>query len=248
MAAIPITQPARPAQGFSLIELMISMAILMAVLGVVMSALIQLQRRNSGENDKMDLTQSTREFVDQAVRDLHQTGFPSPAMFNAPTTPTINNKYIAAGLVSITANSIQFEGDVDSNGTVQSVTIELVGADGVTVGGACPCTLKRGKVVKIDGSPFQQPAGAQAVPTYYSELGNVATTSVFSAYDKYGYAVPLPIDLTTAAVATASPASPVTIKDIKTIKMVVNVQSSHSDLENKLRPIVSMTSEARIYN
>jgi prepilin-type N-terminal cleavage/methylation domain-containing protein len=249
MTAIPITQPVRPAQGFSLIELMISMAVLLAVLGVVMSALIQLERRNSGENDKMDLTQSTREFVDQAVRDLHQTGFPNPSMFNAPTlSPAINNKYIAAGLVSITDNSIQFEGDVDSNGNVQSVTIELVGSDGVTVGGACPCTLKRGKVVKIDGSPFQQPAGAQAVPTYYSELGNVATTSVFSAYDQYGYAVPLPIDLTTAAVATSSPASPVTIKDIRTIKMVVNVQSPHSDLENKVRPIVSMTSEARIYN
>ena len=226
------------AQGFSLIELMISMVILLAVMGVVMSALAQLQRRNSAENDKMDITQSTREFVDQATRDLHQAGFPSPNMFNAPAiSPAVNNKYIAGGLVSVDANKLQFEGDVDSNGVVQSVTIELVGADGVTVGGACPCTLKRGRVTKVDGSPFQQPAGAQAVPTYYSELGNVSTTSVFSAYDQNGNAVALPIDLTNAA-----------IKNIKTIKMVVNVQSPNPDLESKLPPIVSMTSEARIYN
>jgi hypothetical protein len=148
----------------------------------------------------------------------------------------------------VTSNSVQFEGDVDSNGTVQSVTIELVGSDGVTVGGACPCTLRRGKVVKVQGSPFQQPAGAQSVPTYYSELGNVSTANVFAAYDQYGYAVPLPIDLNTAPISTASPASPVTIKSIKTIQMMVNVQSPHPDLENKIAPIVSMTSEARIYN
>ena len=249
MSATQSTKRAIRAQGFSLLELLISMVVLLTVLGVVMGTLVQLERRNSGENDKMDLTQGTREFVDQATRDLHQAGFPNANMFNAPAlSPAINNKYIAAGLVSVTANSVQFEGDVDSNGNVQSVTIELVGADGVTVGGACPCTLKRGKVFKIDGNPFQQPAGAQTVPTYYSELGNVATTNVFTAYDQYGYAVPLPIDLTTAPVATASPASPVTIKSIRTIKMVVNVQSSHPDLESKTPPIVSMTSEARIYN
>jgi len=235
--------------GFSLIELMISMVVLLAVLAVVMTALAQLQRRNSSENAKMDITQSTREFVDQAVRDLHQAGFPSANMFNAPpVSPAINNINIAAGLVSVTANSVQFEGDVDSNGTVQSVTIEVVGSDGVTVGGTCPCTLRRGRVPKVQGSPFQSPTGAQTVPTYYSELGNVATNNVFSAYDQYGYAVPLPIDLNTAPVTTTSPVSPVTIKSIKTIQMVVNVQSPHLDLENKIAPIVSMTSQARIYN
>ncbi len=237
------------ANGFSLIEMMISMMVLLAVLGVILTALAQLQRRNSAENAKMDITQSTREFVDQAVRDLHQVGFPSANMFNAPpVSPAINNINIAAGLVTVSSNTVQFEGDVDSNGTVQSVTIELIGSDGVTVGGACPCTLRRGRVPKVAGSPFQTPAGAQSVPTYYSELGNVTTNNVFSAYDQYGYAVPLPIDLNTAPVTTASPASPVTIKSIKTIQMVVNVQSPHPDLENKISPIVSMTSQARIYN
>ena len=235
-------------RGFSLIELMISMVILLAVLGVVLESLVNLERRNSAENAKMDITQSSREFVDQAVRDLHQAGFPNAGMFNAPSSPAINNSYVAAGLVSVNPNSVQFEGDVDSNGNVQSVTIELVGSDGVTVGGACPCVLRRGKVFKVQGSPFQQPVGAQAVPTYYSELANVATTNVFTAYDQYGYVVPLPIDLNTPAVSTASPASPVTIKSIKTIQMTVNVQSPRPDLQSKLPPIVSMTSEVRIYN
>ena len=238
----------RQRKGFSLIELMISMVVLLAVFAVVLDSLVNLQRRNSAENAKMDITQSTREFVDQAVRDLHQAGFPSSNMYNAPPSPAINNVYIAAGLVSVGPNSVQFEGDMDSNGNVQSVTIELVGSDGVTVGGACPCTLRRGRVFKVLGSPCQQPAGAQAVPTYYAQLANVGTTNVFAAYDQYGYAVPLPIDLNTAPVSTASPASPVTIKSIKTIQMTVNVQSPQPDLQNKVPPIVSMTSEARIYN
>ena len=235
-------------KGFSLIELMISMVVLLAVLGVVLGAVAQLQRRNSAENVKMDMVQSTREFLDQAVRDLHQTGFPPANMYNAPVAPAINNVNVAAGLVSVGSNNLQFEGDVDSNGTVQSVTIQLVGSDGTTIGGACPCTLRRGRVSKSLGSPFQQPAGAQLIPTYYSELANVSANNVFSAYDRYGYAVPLPIDLNTPPVATASPASPVTIKSIKTIQMVVNVQSPTLDLQNKAAPIVSMTSQVRIYN
>jgi len=235
-------------RGFSLVELMISMLLLLAVFGVVLSALMQLQRRTSAENAKMDITQSAREFMDQAVRDLHQAGFPSPTMYSALPAPVVNNANVAAGLVSVNPNSVQFEGDVDSNGVVQSVTIQLVGSDGVTVGGACPCTLRRGRVNKILGSPFQQPAGAQNVPTYYSELANVATPNVFAAYDPYGYAAPLPIDLNTAPVVTASPASPVTIKNIKTLQMMVNVQSPHPDLQNKVAPIISMSSQAGIYN
>ena len=70
-------------KGFSLIELMISMVVLLAVLGVVLGAVAQLQRRNSAENVKMDMVQSTREFLDQAVRDLHQTGFPPAASVSA---------------------------------------------------------------------------------------------------------------------------------------------------------------------
>src|SRR5579859_444044 len=171
-------------RGFSLVELMVSMFILLVVFGIVLDALVSLQRRNSAENAKMDITQSSREFVDQAVRDLHQAGFPNTNMYNAPSAPAINNVNVAAGLVSVTPNSVQFEGDLDNNGTVQSVTIQLVGSDGVTVGGACPCTLRRGRMNKVLGSPFQQPAGDQLPPTYYSELANVATSNAFAAYDK----------------------------------------------------------------
>lgn len=230
--------PAPPQRGFSLIELMICMVVLLAVFAVVLQSLASLQRRNSAENANMDIIQSTREFVDQAVRDLHQTGFPNANMYNAPATPAINNVNVAAGLVSVTPNSVQFEGDVDSNGVVQSVTIQVVGSDGITIGGTCPCTLRRGRVPKVLGSPLQTPAGAQTVPTYYAQLANVATNNVFSAYDQAGNAVTLPTDIN----------SPTVIKSIKTIQMVVNVQSPHPDLQSKLAPIVSMTSQARIYN
>jgi len=60
--------------GFSLLELMAVLAILSVVLAVVMSGVTELQKKSSSETAKVDLTQQSRQFMDQIVRDLHHAG------------------------------------------------------------------------------------------------------------------------------------------------------------------------------
>ena len=65
--------------GFSLLELTISILILIIVMGVVFSQINNVQKNTKTESLKLDLTQESREFVDQFARDLHMSGYPAPS-------------------------------------------------------------------------------------------------------------------------------------------------------------------------
>lgn len=213
--------------GFSLVELMVTTAILVIVFAIVTNGIVKLQRRNSNETSKTDMTQQARDFMDQSVRDLHQAGYPPYRSIsglistNAPT-----DARVSAGLINVSNYSIQFEADTDGSGTVNDEVIQLVDSGG-TVGGAnCPCTLQRGVESKA-----QFLAGGAI--TYYTQLGNVTNstsgTPIFVAYDSTG-----------AATTTAA--------NVRSVRMTVNVQSPNADLDTKVAPTLSLTSEAKISN
>src|SRR3954469_23929468 len=104
-------------KGFSLLEMLIVLAILSLVMGVTMTAINDVQKRSRVEEAKVDLNQESREFVEQIVRDLHGSGYPSVSMYTTPPmTPAINSNLVAAGLVDGQSTSIQFEGDMDHDG------------------------------------------------------------------------------------------------------------------------------------
>lgn len=244
----------RGQRGFSLLEMMMVVLILSVVTGIVVKGLSQLQVRNNVETSNLDLTQETRSFMDQLVRDLHETGYPTTTMF---TTGTINDATVAVGLVKVTPNLIQYEGDLDGTGQVQSVTVQLV----TGAGGACPCTLQRGAVLKATGSPL-----TQAAPTFYIAAENVINSNsvyaisgntprgttndsvfavykpapVFAAFDVHGNPITLPLDISTVG--------PPNIKSIKTITITVSVLSPNIDLEQRTAPVISMQSEVKINN
>src|SRR5882762_10574315 len=102
--------------GFSLLEMIIVLAILSLVLGVTMTAINDVSKRARVEEAKVDLTQESREFVEQMVRDLHQAGYPTAGMYNA--APAVTSTIYAQGILTATATSISFEGDVDGDGVV----------------------------------------------------------------------------------------------------------------------------------
>src|SRR4051812_32535353 len=97
--------------GFSLLEMMLVLAILMLVMGVTMKAIMDVETRQRIEEAKVDLNQEGREFVDQIVRDLHQAGYPTNTMY--ATVPNAQNNYYAQGITAADQTSIAFEGDVD---------------------------------------------------------------------------------------------------------------------------------------
>src|SRR5438067_3554732 len=101
--------------GFSLVELLIALIVMMLVVGVTLSGVNRVQKRNQGEANKLDMTQQAREGLDQMVRDLHQAGYPSSIMY-PPNTWADHPEQYATGITSLTAgpqSDVVFQGDVD---------------------------------------------------------------------------------------------------------------------------------------
>ena len=206
--------------------MMITLAILTVVIGVVSEAVIAMQQRNVAESGKVDLTQQSREFMDQIVNDIHQDGFPSIKLFDPSTLASGTNckldANVACGLISVSSNAIQFEGDVDGSG-VSEVWIQEIGT-------TCPCTIQRGTVSKAS---FM---ATNAQPPFYTEVDNVLNTNIFSAYQADGLSVNI--------------SSPVTsgFSDITDIGITLYVQSVQRDPKTNLYPTVTMTAAAKITN
>lgn len=166
----------RRQRGFSLIELLMVVAILTIVMGVIFQQMASLQRKYRSEETKVDMFAEGREFVDQFSRDMHQAGYPSNKIY---TTTALNNpresdSRLAVGIVAANAVDLWFEGDIDGDGFVDSVRYTLcnsTGACGFNAGGRCPCTLQRSQIVKLNGtSPWLQPR------SYAMEVGGVVNS------------------------------------------------------------------------
>ncbi|MCU1308563.1 MAG: hypothetical protein JWN45_3258 [Acidobacteriaceae bacterium] len=156
-------------RGFSLLELTLVLGILSLVLAVTMTAINDVQKRSRVEESKVDLTQESREFVEQSVRDLHQSGYPTTSMFAA--APANTSIGYAAGLVGASTTSIWFEGDVDGDGQVDVVQYNLISAP-TSPAGQCPCVLQRGAQAKTAGLPTAQPA-----PPFNQEVDSVINSA-----------------------------------------------------------------------
>jgi prepilin-type N-terminal cleavage/methylation domain-containing protein len=211
-------------RGFTLLELMVSITILTLVAGVIVDGLSRLQKRNSMEVVKVDLTQESREFMDQIVSDIHQSGYPSLKMFDPVSKPLQqNDPAVSQGLVSATPSSLQFEADVDGSGTVSEVFIQLN-----PINGPCPCIIQRGTVPKAAWL-------AGTLPFYYTEVNNVNNVNVFQGYDNGGNNVPL------------NGACPYPCLNIAAIEITLNVRSPQPD-SNGIFPTITMSTGAKIHN
>jgi type II secretory pathway pseudopilin PulG len=178
----------RSQAGFSLLELVIVCAILMIVLAAVFNGVNLVTQRSQAEQTKVDLTQEGREFVDEFERDLHQAGYPNCRMVTAPgaanncpadyintvagVAVVAKSSAVAAGLVYLSNTQIVFEGDVDGNGTVDTIRYQLVDSAGNSPPtGTCPCTIQRSQKPKVDGTlPLSQ------LTAWSQELQNVVNS------------------------------------------------------------------------
>jgi prepilin-type N-terminal cleavage/methylation domain-containing protein len=206
-------------RGFSLLEFLVAVAILTTVIAVVTDGMIQIQKNSASDVAKVGVAQEARQFMDQILRDLRQCGFPSVSMFDTATATAFPNN-IASGLISFTSSTIQFEADIDGSG-VSEVYIQVV----VPASGSCPCTLQRGTVLKSAGG----------TPAYYTELDNLMSQNVFTAYKYDGTAY---IPGTDA------------LSSIKNIGVTLYVRSPQPDAttSSTTYPTTTMVSEVRINN
>lgn len=208
---------------------MLTVVLLVIAMAIATDGLMQMQKRATADTGKVDMTQMSRQFVDQIVNDLHQTGYPGLKVYDPASGATTASTNVAAGLLAVDPNAMEFEADVDGSGQVSHVYLNLLWSNGTPVSsgaGTCPCTLQRGTLYKSQ-------VGTAAVP-YYTEVNNVTNTNIFSAYFFDGSTVALP--------AAASD-----LPNIKGIKVTVNVQSSVADMDGTY-PTITLASEAKINN
>jgi prepilin-type N-terminal cleavage/methylation domain-containing protein len=211
----PLTLNFPRQEGFSLLEMMLSMLILTLVMGVVFEQLGTAQYRTVNEQSKLDDFQQVRDFVDQFFRDINQIGDPNSRIFDlsggtwspALASPVINDSRFAIGLVKIDNNAIQFEASVNGISTVQSIQYMVNGS------GTCTLCLQRSQVDKVTGSPLT----GQSSPNWGTEVNDMVSNPIFKYFDTTGTQITsLPVDISTTAGAN-------TIATVKTIQINLRV-------------------------
>lgn len=244
------------ARGFSLMEMMIVIAVMFIVFAVVFQSADLFQQRGFAEVEKVDSVQSARDFVDAVSRDIHDAGYPPVTVVaNSVVNATcVANQNAACGIVYYTPLKIQYEGDLDGTGTVYTVTLQLV----PNASGNCPCTLQRGVVTKAA-------ALGGATPTYYTEVngvlnsgnwagaatytvslpgtGNYSTYGTADVFDGYYNDSTQVFSTCTSASACVTSATP-----IRELRITANVAPDFADLQLHNFPVFSVTSKARLSN
>jgi prepilin-type N-terminal cleavage/methylation domain-containing protein len=216
-------------QGFSLIELMIVLVILLAISAALFQVINLSTERSSTEQTKLDMFQEAREFMDQMSRDLRLAGYPNarnfaPAILPEPPTGDLR---VAVGIVKIASGELWFEGDVDGDGSVEVVRYFLD-----NTGTNCPC-LKRSQLPKINAAPT-----AQTAAVYQIEVQGVTNTNIFTAYNN-AVIQTLPLVFNTNAAQIAG---------LDTIQAVLSLQSPTMDPKTHTRPTTSLVSTVRLNN
>jgi type II secretory pathway component PulJ len=226
--------------GMSLIEVMVVLLITTIITGAIFTQIETVQQRTSSEQVKLDLFQEARDFMDQMTRDLHELGYPNPKNFAPGQLTGPNDAAAAVGLVKADINELRFEGDVNGDGSVESLVYQLV-----TTGDNCPC-LRRSEIPKQAGDPLT----GQGTPTWYTEVQNVqngtSASPIFHFYSGGGTEV----DLSGGAVAwdTTNATAMQTIASIDTIKIVITTQAKYPDPKTGTRPSTTLVSTIRLNN
>jgi type II secretory pathway pseudopilin PulG len=258
--------------GFTLIETLVTVGVLVVVLGIVFSYIGRLQRVYKTEETKVDATQEARTVLDSLQRELHQAGFPGRNMWgpNVLNLPIVNDKRNAVGIVKISPSDLWFEGDVDNNGQVESIRYTLMDAAGNPVTGAssCPCNLRRSQMLKIDATAptAQLPLNyVVALDNVINSGGVVAGGLPLTGSTTFGTGAPVANDVLYAAykapavfsaldqngtvvAATDITANPSAIASIRTITIHLNLLTIFSDTQTKMRPAVSMRTTVKLSN
>jgi prepilin-type N-terminal cleavage/methylation domain-containing protein len=222
-------------RGFSLMEMLISMSILVLVISLAFDQITQLQKKTAAEASRVDMSQSAREFIDQTVRDLHLAGYPSAGMFATTASPSINDSRVAAGIVSVSPTQLVFEGDVNNDGQVYSVNISYLNA--LPGNPNCPC-IHRSALPKIAGSPLQQNVSLNFVETDHVMPPGAGPgksgQDLFEFYDQNGNQIDASAGLDIGT-------SPLIIANIKTVKVNLTLTNGVDATGNAVGTSLSST-------
>jgi prepilin-type N-terminal cleavage/methylation domain-containing protein len=241
--------------GFTLLELMIVMAVFLVVMAAVLLQSRTVTQRAAAERNQMDIFQEAREFMDQMSRDLRQIGYPNSRNFyhtvlnNGGTQDPTTSTLAAVGLVKAGSGDLYFEGGVDE--ASGNVLYTQYSVDTSTTGN-CPC-LKRSQ-------QFRAATPGSETPSWSTEVQNVQNASdpnnpIFRYYMQGGLqeisASNIPVSGATFPVtwdATGATPNNEVLAMIDTIKITLVVQSPYADSQTRVKPIITLVSTVRVNN
>jgi len=233
-----VSGPARSKvqRGFSLVELMFSMFILVLVISVAFDQIMQLQKKAASESSRLEMSQEAREFIDQTVHDLHLAGNPKASMFAAVLPLT--DARVAAGIVNVSPTQLVFEGDVNNDGQVYSVQLVYVPSDPADPN--CPC-IRRHVIAKVQGiAPTDQPISTNYVETEHvmppGQGNGQSGEDLFAYYDLNGNRIPVAGPVTDPAI----------IAGISTVKINLSLLSPVVDPASGNPVRTSLSSTVRL--
>jgi prepilin-type N-terminal cleavage/methylation domain-containing protein len=257
--------------GFTLLETMIVMAVLVVLMGAIFSTINRVQKTYRREEQKIDIAQEARGFFDEIGRELRQAGYPSHNMF-APgvlRNPPANDFRNAVGLVRVSPSDLWFEGDIDNDGVVESVRYTLMDSAGVPVTAAstCPCSLRRSQIQKADNvAPTAQNTNYTSQMDFVINSGNVAGAGAALnltgsmnvsggtvSYDTYYAAYKTPPVFQAFDSAGNNVALPIDvttnpngIASIRSLAITLNMLTEFPDPQTGIRPTITATTTVQI--
>lgn len=166
-------------QAFSLIEMLIVLAIFSLVLGVFFSLLLLGQKGSDIAREETQLQQNLADILSLMSEELRQAGFPPSCYYDSSylRQSTAARNLAAHGLLEIAAQSIKFDGDINprdhtsDNGRINYVCYYLSGT-------APPYALNRvyGEIAADGSLPGSRPQKLSEQVrnlkfTYYTDAG-----------------------------------------------------------------------------
>ena len=224
-------------RGFSLMELLIVLIILLITAGAIFQVINLSMERSSTEQTKLDMFQEAREFMDQMSRDLRQAGYPNPRNLSPAVltqVPIKKDLHASAGVVNIDGGDLWFEADVKGTGEVSVIEYHL----DTSTSNNCPC-LKRSEVPKRNGDPLIRGTGGQENPSYQVEVQGVQNTNIFTAFADTAV-VGLPVTINTS--------SGNTIATVDTVQAVLSLRAANIDPTTRQRPVTTLVSTVKLNN
>ena len=163
--------------GFSLLELLIALAVFSFIVGGIFSNLTQSQTRYQFEQEVAEVQQTARNAADIMEREIKLAGFPIASYYDSALNWTsANSERVAAGFITLGATNLVFEADLLEDGIVDRVEYRLNGT-----------TLER--------SARDKTAGGGAPAAVYQTLATNVTALTFSYLNSSGSATTVPADV-----------------------------------------------------
>jgi type II secretory pathway component PulJ len=253
-------------RGFTVLELMLAMGIFLVICAAMFGLLQLSQQRYSSESQMSGSFQEARLGVDQIVRDINISGYPSRGMFSNPASPAsyalspfawepgyLNSPTPSPCQVGLNCNptpgdfDLIVETDFGNGSGVNWIRYQLVGT-----------TLYRTVVPKTPGTdPVSATSVAnQMTPFVENVMNNVPDPLLTQIKTQYPAMFPIgPVSMFQYTCGTPSGPQPCTLaagyntpKNISDIDVTLIVKTPHGDLQTQSIQLMELTGRGHVSN